>query len=170
MSRHPDILQASLRLRPDMRTLELKIPPLALVLIAGTAMWFAARAFPALAWPFPFRDLIAALLALAGMAVAILGVLSFRRAGTTVNPTRPQSTSSLVSTGIYRYSRNPMYLGFLLALLGWATHLASLPALVIVTAFVAYMDRFQIGPEERALCAMFGDEFIAYTRKVRRWI
>jgi protein-S-isoprenylcysteine O-methyltransferase Ste14 len=133
-------------------------------------MWLLARALPALAWPLPYKDAAASVLALAGAAVAVLGVLSFRQAGTTVNPTRPQSTSSLVSTGIYRYSRNPMYLGFLLALLGWAAHLASLTALAPVAAFVAYMDRFQIAPEERALLALFGDEFAAYMRKVRRWI
>ena len=170
MPRHSDLLHAGLRPHSDMNSLELKIPPLVLVLVAGAAMWFIARAVPALAWDFPFRDIVAAVLALAGAAVAVLGVLSFRRAGTTVNPTRPQSTSALVSTGIYRYSRNPMYLGFLLALLGWAAHLGSLPALLPVAAFVAYMDRFQIGPEERALFAMFGDEFAAYARRVRRWI
>lgn len=153
-----------------MKSLELKIPPLALVLVAAAAMWFAAAEVPALTWDLPFKRVLASIFALTGIAVAITGVMSFRRAGTTVNPTRPQSTSSLVNSGIYRYSRNPMYLGFLLALLGWAAFLANLLALAPVAAFVAYMDRFQILPEERALTARFGDEFIAYTRKVRRWI
>jgi protein-S-isoprenylcysteine O-methyltransferase Ste14 len=155
---------------PDMNSLELKIPPLALVLIAAAAMWLAAYAVPALTWDLPFKRVLASACVLAGFAIAAAGVLSFRRAGTTVNPTRPQSTSALVSSGIYRYSRNPMYLGFLLALLGWAAQLSNLLALLPVALFVLYMNRFQIAPEERALAAMFGDEFSAYTRKVGRWL
>ena len=152
-----------------MRTLELKIPPLALVLLSGAAMGFLSTATPSFAWQVFYGQAITFVLGVAGVSVAFMGVVSFRRAQTTVNPTRPQATSSLVSTGIYAFSRNPMYLGFLLMLLAWAVFLANVLTLVPVVAFVAYLNRFQIAPEERALQAIFETEFTAYKKKVRRW-
>lgn len=153
-----------------MNPLELKIPPAALVLLAGLAMWFVSTVAPSFSWQMPYQQAVAFVLAIAGAIVAVLGVASFLRAGTTLNPTKPQATSALVNTGIYRFSRNPMYLGFLLALIGWALFLANLLALILVPAFVMYMNRFQITPEERALAAMFGIEFTSYKQKVRRWV
>lgn len=152
-----------------MRSLELKVPPVALVLLTGAVMGFLSAAAPSLAWQSPYGPALAFVLGVAGAVVAVLGVASFRRAGTTVNPTRPQATSSLVSSGVNGFSRNPMYLGFLLVLVGWAVFLSNVLAFVPVPAFVAYMNRFQIAPEERALEALFGTEFTAYKRKVRRW-
>lgn len=153
-----------------MNQLELKIPPVALALLAGAAMWFISAAAPSFSWQLPYQQAMGLVLAVAGVVVALLGVMSFRCAGTTVNPTKPKATSSLVNTGIYRSSRNPMYLGFLLALIGWAVFLANLFALILVPAFVVYMNRFQITPEERALAIKFGTEFTAYKQKVRRWV
>jgi len=132
-------------------------------------MWLLSASAPSFAWQVPYGQAIAIVLGVAGVIIAILGVLSFRRADTTVNPTTPQATSSLVSTGIYGFSRNPMYLGFLLILVAWAAFLANILTLVPVVAFVAYMTRFQITPEERALEAKFGTEFTAYKRRVRSW-
>ena len=153
-----------------MSALELKIPPVALVLFAGAAMWFVSAVAPSFTLQLPFKQAIALVLPVAGAFVAVWGVVSFRRVGTTVNPTKPQATSSLVSTGSYRFSRNPMYLGFLLALVGWAVFLANALAFVLVPLFVMYMNRFQITPEERALSALFGTEFSAYRQRVRRWV
>ena len=152
-----------------MHALELKIPPVVLMLFAGAAMWVLSAATSLFAWQVPYKQAIALTLAVSGVTVAVLGVASFRRASTTVNPTRLQDTSSLVTTGIYRLSRNPMYLGFLLALAAWAVFLANILVLLLVVAFVIYMNRFQITPEERALAVMFGTEFNAYKRRVRRW-
>jgi protein-S-isoprenylcysteine O-methyltransferase Ste14 len=153
-----------------MNALELKIPPIVLLLLTGAAMWVLPALAPAFTLQVPYRQALALILAFSGVTVAVAGVVSFRRAGTTVNPTRPQDTSSLVTTGIYRLSRNPMYLGFLLALLAWTVFLANVLALLPVVAFVVYMNRFQITPEERALAVMFGAEFNAYKQKVRRWV
>jgi protein-S-isoprenylcysteine O-methyltransferase Ste14 len=83
---------------------------------------------------------------------------------------KPDSASSLVVSGIYKYTRNPMYLGFLLVLLGWAAFLSNLAALALLPAFVAYMNRFQIRPEERVLASLFPNDYPAYRAKVRRWI
>jgi protein-S-isoprenylcysteine O-methyltransferase Ste14 len=109
-------------------------------------------------------------IALAGIALRAR-VTSFRRAQTTVDPTRPAKASALVVGGVYRLSRNPMYLGFLLLLLAWGVYLSHLPSLLLAPlAFVLYLNRFQITPEERALESLFGDEYRAYKREVRRWL
>ena len=83
---------------------------------------------------------------------------------------RPQNTSSLVTRGIYGFTRNPMYLGLALALLGWAAFLSAAWPLLGPPLFVAYVNIFQIRPEERVLSGLFGDEYTRYTRRVRRWI
>jgi protein-S-isoprenylcysteine O-methyltransferase Ste14 len=153
-----------------MRFLELRVPPLSLVLVVALLMWLASRFVPACAVAIPARWTIAAGLASAGATVCALGVRSFRRAGTTVNPMTPGSASSLVRSGIYRLTRNPMYLGFLLVLTGWAILLANALAFLGPPAFVLYLNRFQIAPEERALASRFGPAYAVYKGQVRRWL
>jgi len=153
-----------------MTVLELKIPPLVVVLVTAALMWLVARAVPELGFLVPARDFVAISVALAGVITIALGVVSFVRAGTTVNPMKPETSSSLVASGIYKLTRNPMYLGYLLALLGWAIFLSNVPAFLFLPAFILYMNRFQINPEERALAALFGQEFAAYKASVRRWL
>lgn len=133
-------------------------------------MWGAAKVTPTIDVPRAVRLAGAMVPAAAGVAVALAGVASFRRASTTVNPTKPDSASSLVSSGVYRATRNPMYLGLLFVLAGWAVFLSSPAALIVATTFVAYLNRFQIAPEERALRSRFGAEFEAYRARVPRWI
>lgn len=152
-----------------MPTLELRIPPLALVLICAAAMAAIACTVPA-SMPIPGRWAIAGAFVLVGAAVALAGVMAFRRHKTTVNPLTPQQSSTLVAGGIYRFSRNPMYLGFLLALLGWGVYLGNWASVLLLPVFVAYMNRFQIQPEERALTQLFGPQFVDYARSVRRWL
>jgi len=153
-----------------MPVLELKIPPVAVVLATAALMWLVAWAVPEPGFVFPARDYVAIGFAVAGVVTSALGVVSFRRAGTTTNPMKPESSSSLVASGIYKLTRNPMYLGFLLALLGWAIFLSNIPAFLFLPAFILYMNRFQIEPEERALAALFGQAFAAYKASVHRWL
>ena len=153
-----------------MRSLELKVPPLVVVLAAAALVWVAARAVPAFGVTLPARRSLAAGLAVAGAVTSALGVAAFRRARTTVNPMRPESSSALVVSGIYRVTRNPMYLGFLLLLLAWAVLLSNGLALAVLAAFVLYMNRFQIVPEERALSSTFGPAYAGYKARVRRWL
>lgn len=152
-----------------MPTLELRIPPLALVLLCAAAMAAIACTVPA-SVDIPGRWAIAGAFVLMGAAVALAGVMAFRRNQTTVNPLTPEQSSTLVAVGIYRFSRNPMYLGFLLALLGWGVYLGNWAAALWLPVFVAYMNRFQIQPEERALTRLFGPQFEDYARSVRRWL
>jgi protein-S-isoprenylcysteine O-methyltransferase Ste14 len=154
-----------------MQTLELKVPPPIVALLFGTAMWGISLISRS---PIDVSTLVraglGAALFLAGGAVSLSGVITFRRANTTVNPMQPQNTSSLVTTGIYKLTRNPMYVGLLFALVAWAAFLFLPWALVGPLGFVLYINRFQIEPEERALAALFGTAFTAYTTKVRRWL
>jgi protein-S-isoprenylcysteine O-methyltransferase Ste14 len=150
--------------------LALKVPPVALVVIAAALMWVASSATPTFDFFLPAKSLSSVSLALIGAVTCLSGVVSFRRAKTTVNPMKPNSTSSLIVSGIYKYTRNPMYLGFVLVLLGWAAFLSNLAALALLPAFVVYINRFQIRPEERALASLFPHEYPAYRAKVRRWV
>ena len=147
------------------------IPPLALVSLLAVLMWMAARAFPQAAMSLPGRSLISAATCVTGLVLCALGVLPFRRAGTTVDPTRPERASALVTTGIYSVTRNPMYLGMLLVIVAWGLWLANAVGLILAPlAFVLYLDRVQIPREERALAAAFGADYAGYASRVRRWL
>ena len=151
-------------------SLELKAPPVALTVVMAALMWFASLAAPAFDFSLPANVVCSTGLALAGALTCLAGVCSFQRAKTTVNPMKLDSASALVASGIYKYSRNPMYLGFLLTLLGWALFLSNESAILLLPAFVLYMNRFQICPEERALTSLFGEEYGKYRARVRRWL
>ena len=153
-----------------MRFLELLIPPPIVGLIIAVGMWMVAHTVPALQWPQLFRVSAAVLVAVLGAGVALVGVVSFPRARTTVNPLKPASSSTLVSSGIYSFTRNPMYLGMALLLLAWAVYLSSVWAMVGPLLFALYITRFQILPEERVLDGLFGGQFAEYRKRVRRWI
>lgn len=153
-----------------MRFLELRIPPVVILAICMMGMWAAAKHLPGLAVDLPGRRYLAALVFLVAIVAGVRGVLVFHRQGTTVNPHSPGKASSVVMTDIYAYSRNPMYLALVLVLLAWAIFLGNLPAALGVPAFIIYMNRFQIGPEERVLTEKFGAPYDEYCRKVRRWI
>ena len=150
--------------------LELKIPPPIVAMLVGTAMWFASPHPVLPEFPLFLRLVAFIAIALAGGGIALAGDLAFRRASTTINPFRPENTTSLVTTGVYGRTRNPMYVGLTLVLLGWAAFLLSAWALLGPVAFVLYITRFQIAPEERILSAKFGEEYAAYRSRVRRWL
>ncbi len=153
-----------------MRSLALKIPPVVVVLALAGLMWAAARLVPTLTVPVPAHRVLAAVLAATGAAIALAGVASFRRAKTTVNPLAPAAVSALVVSGVYRRTRNPMYLGMLLILLGGALWSANALSFLVAAGFVPLMNRLQIGPEEEILAGRFGEEFAAYRSRVRRWL
>ncbi len=150
-------------------TLDTRIPPPLVGLSAALLMW-ALNGW----WPLEFESVwrmpLALLLVAVGAGLDLAGLWAFRRAHTTINPLKPQRTSALVSSGVYRFTRNPMYLGMLCLLLAWAVYLGQPWTLLGPVAFVAYITRFQILPEERAIRARFGTEFDAYCARVRRWL
>ncbi len=157
-------------LLPTPRTFELRVPPLIIGLVLGAMMGATARMSAVFAFGLPAGRIIGVGLAIAGLVAGMLGVVAFRGAGTTVNPLQPAAASHLVVSGIYRWTRNPMYLGMLLVLLGWGAFLANALAIALAAAFIPVMNRLQIGPEERILAAHFGTSFAAYRSAVRRWL
>ena len=120
--------------------------------------------------PLNIRVVAAIAIALAGIAFSIAGVAALRRAKTTPNPLKPRTTSSLVTSGVYRFTRNPMYVGLALGLLGWAVFLSSAWSLLGPLVFILYMTRFQIVPEERALSGIFGAAYSDFQARVCRWL
>lgn len=153
-----------------MTSLEVRIPPPVVAIVIALAMWGISRVAPVLPTPAALRLSAAAAILLVGIGFSIAGMLAFRHAQTTVNPTRPELASALVTSGVYRITRNPMYVGLSCDLVAWAVYLSSAWALFGPVAFVIYMGRFQIEPEERTLAKLFGDDYAAYQAKVRRWL
>jgi protein-S-isoprenylcysteine O-methyltransferase Ste14 len=148
--------------------LEHRVPPPVVMAVCALLTWLVA--FPALDFNLPWREVLAGTIFVLALAIGLSAVFGFHRAKTTVNPLAPEKASALVVRGIYRWTRNPMYLAMLLVLIAWACVVSNLAALAILPLFVAYLNRFQIVPEERALQARFGSEFEQYKRTVRRWL
>lgn len=138
--------------------------------VFGVGIVLLSAVMPLVRIPLPGRSVLAVGGILAGTLLALAGVLRFRRAGTTVDPRSPERASTVVSTGVYRWSRNPMYLGMALVLLGLAARESTLAGYSTALLFCAYLTHFQIVPEERALLTAFGPEYAAYMARVRRWI
>lgn len=153
-----------------MHWFENRIPPPLVAVICALLMWLSAGQWPTVEAPGSWRLVGSLVLLVSGVGVCLAGVICFHRAKTTVNPLKPASASVLVTSGIYRVTRNPMYLGFALVLVAWAVLLASPFAWLGVAVFVLFINRFQILPEERALRRLFGEALDEYCARVRRWI
>lgn len=133
-------------------------------------MWGVRYCVPGLTAFFPGRLALAFIVLALGLTVVVAGVFEFRRARTTVDPMHPEKATAVVDSGVYRITRNPMYLGMLLTLIAWAVFLANPLTLAGPVLFILALNRLQIGPEERALTQRFGDPYGVYLRRVRRWI
>jgi protein-S-isoprenylcysteine O-methyltransferase Ste14 len=153
-----------------MRALELKIPPPVVALLCGYGAWELCAAVPDLTFDWPGRVAMAVLVASVGFSLDVVSILRFLAARTTVNPLTPGKSERLVTDGLYRHTRNPMYVGLLLILCGLALYLGNPVALAAPAVFVAYITRFQIIPEERMLAAKFGADYDDYRAAVRRWL
>lgn len=153
-----------------MKKLETKIPPVAVFIIAALTMWLVSKYTPAVNLPEMIRWLIILVFLLFGAVMGLLGVFSFLKKKTTVDPINPEKASSMVDTGVYNISRNPMYLALALGLIAFSVYLKSLWSLLVVLLFMIYMTRFQIFPEERAMIKLFGEQYLDYMDRVRRWI
>jgi protein-S-isoprenylcysteine O-methyltransferase Ste14 len=153
-----------------MNFLETKIPPPVVTLLFGFAMWNTSAVTQATELSLSIRYLGLGAFIVLGLIALVSGVASFRFAKTTVNPLNPEAATSLVTSGIYKITRNPMYVGLALLLCAWAFYLNSLWATPFILLFISYIHRFQIVPEERALFQVFNEELVAYKKRVRPWL
>lgn len=150
--------------------MSLRIPPVIQFLICGLLMWGIAMLLPALDLNLPLFEYAGSVLIAAGVILLILALIAFARARTTVNPVEPEHANTLVTTGLYQISRNPMYLAMALILLGGALRLGNIGAFIAPALFVWSITLFQIKPEERALQSIFGEGFTVYRQQTRRWL
>ena len=153
-----------------MRSLDNRVPPPLVVLVTATLMWMASRRTPHWGVPDAARLSLSALILAAGFLIGAAGLKAFRQARTTIDPVHLDAASTLVTTGIFRHSRNPMYVGFALLLSAWAIYLAAPWTLIGTVMFVVFTWRFQILPEERVMQTKFGEAYADYRRQVRRWL
>lgn len=155
---------------PPLRVLEAKIPaPVVTLAVALVMRWQFLQAAPQVQAGSP-RAVATVVVALGSAAIAAAAFFAFWRAGTTINPMRPERASVLVTGGVYRFTRNPMYLSLLLLLVAYAIELAAPLALLGPLVFAAYITRYQVLPEERVLERKFGADWVRYRSAVRRWL
>jgi protein-S-isoprenylcysteine O-methyltransferase Ste14 len=151
-------------------TLETKIPPPVYGLITALLIWWLASVFPSLkllpAW---FKQMGIALIVI-GVCLDLMALRQFYKQKTTPNPLSPNKANTIVISGLYRFSRNPMYLGLLLSLTGWTMYLGNLASLACLPVFVWVLNNMQIKPEEHALEKKFGESYTRYLSEVRRWL
>lgn len=153
-----------------MRWLDNRIPPPVILLICLVLMRLLSEIPSSISIGFAQDFILPAILLILGLGLMLAGVIAFRKAQTTVNPLSPNSASALVEAGVYRITRNPMYLGMALITIAWAFYLSNPWSLIGVVGFVVFINHYQIKPEETAMSALFGDQYVVYKQKVRRWI
>ena len=147
-----------------------RIPPPVVVVISAAMMWWLARLLAVGEFETEIQSLLAVVFMSAGIGMMLIAAFSFYEAKTTINPLDPSKASHLITTGIFSFSRNPIYLADLLILIAWAIWLGNIFNIALLVVFVVYINRFQIAPEERALGTLFGDAYRDYCSRVRRWI
>ena len=150
--------------------MSLRIPPLAQFLVCSALCWGLARLLPEWSLGSSLWTYVGYGLIVVGITLLAVALLAFARARTTVNPLSPEQAETLVNTGLYRFTRNPMYLAMALLLFGGALTLGSIAAMAAPAIFVVAMTILQIKPEERALESHFGKAFTVYRGQTRRWL
>jgi len=152
-----------------MNKLELRLPPLPLTFVFALLMWAINSLLP-LGLSFTGQALIASFLLILGLLFILPAAFSFFNAKTTVDPRTPDKSRTLVISGLYTISRNPMYVGMLLCLISLSMAQGNIFSLLLSFLFAWYITHFQIKPEERFLTEKFGDQYVQYCQKVRRWL
>jgi protein-S-isoprenylcysteine O-methyltransferase Ste14 len=145
-----------------------KIPPPIVTLVFAALIYFSSKWSPNIV--FSGQNLISLFLMTVGLIVLLIAISAFIKLKTTINPLKPEAASSLVTTGIFRISRNPMYLGMLLLIISLWIKTGAVLGFILVAGFIAYLNYFQIFPEEQAMKGLFSDKYKTYCQQVRRWL
>ena len=150
--------------------MRLKTPPAVQLFISALLMWIISMYADNFRFIFKFNNELALFCLIIGGTIIVFGIAAFRKAETTVTPLHPDKASSLVTMGIYQYIRNPMYFGLLLILFSIGFYLQNLASMFVLPIYVWFISKYQIIPEEEALHKLFGQDYINYQDRVRRWI
>jgi len=150
--------------------MKLLIPPPLQGLICAGLIWVCATYFPQYSIDVPYKKILSAIFFVIGIMTDLMALRVFHKAQTTVSPFSPENTTSLIAVGVYQYSRNPMYLGMALLLTGLTIWFGTPFGLALIVCFVWSITVFQIKPEEEVLREKFGDDYVSYCHKVRRWV
>lgn len=145
-----------------------KLPPPLVTLFFAGLVYYSTALIPSVS--FRWQGALALIVLIVGLGVIATAVVTFRRLQTTVNPLQPKSASALAISGIFGYSRNPMYLGMLFILFALSVYTGAVASVLLLPSFMAYISIMQIAPEEQAMNELFGSEFTDYCSRVRRWL
>jgi protein-S-isoprenylcysteine O-methyltransferase Ste14 len=145
-----------------------KIPPPIVTFFFGLCIYLSQEHFPES--NLEFLTMLSYFLYFAGLTILILAVRLFKKQNTTVNPIKIENASSLVTSGIFKYSRNPMYLGMVMILLGLAFMFNLIGGILFTLLFAIYITKYQIRPEEEVMERLFGEDFLKYKNSVRVWL
>jgi len=145
-----------------------KIPPPIVTLVFAALIYLSADLLPHLM--FEGQTFLSSIIMIFGLIILLLAVKAFVQFKTTINPLKPETTSVLVTSGIFKLSRNPMYLGMLLLIISLWIKTGDVLGFILVAGFIAYLNYFQIFPEEQAMKRLFSDKYKTYCQQVRRWL
>ena len=145
-----------------------KFPPPLVALAFGFLINYTKNIFPKI--EIRWGDVFGSIIIIFGIIIILSATVLFKKYKTTITPLKPSKATKLIISGVYKFSRNPMYLGLLLVLLGISIILNLTGGFFLIPLFIIYLNRFQIIPEENAMVDLFKDEFLEYKKNVRRWI
>ena len=151
--------------------MHLRIPP-PIVALIGILLIFLSKDYILILYLHPhLQNTLSLIFLIFGFVIIFSATKEFKKSDTTVNPMKPKTSTSLVTSGIFKYTRNPMYLGLTSILLASCFYFSSLLGIIVyVPLFILYITVFQIIPEEETMKGLFNDEYLDYCSKVRRWI
>ena len=145
-----------------------KFPPPLVALTFGFLINYTKNIFPKI--EIKNENFFGSIMIISGFIIILSAIILFKKYKTTITPLNPSNATKLINGGIYKFSRNPMYLGLLLVLLGISFMINIIGGFLLIPLFILYLNLFQIIPEENAMVDLFKDEFLDYKKNVRRWI
>ena len=145
-----------------------KIPPPLVTLAFGFLINYTKNIFPKI--EVSNKAIFGSFIIIIGLIIILSAIILFKKYRTTISPTNPSNATKLITSGIYKFTRNPMYLGLLFVLFGISIILNPIGGLLLIPLFILYLNFFQIIPEENAMVDLFKDEFFEYKKNVRKWI
>ena len=151
-----------------MMNIKTKFPPPLVALTFGFLINYTKNIFPKI--EIKWGDVFGSTIIIFGIIIILSSIVLFKKYKTTITPLKPSKATKLITDGIYKFSRNPMYLGLLLVLVGISIILNLTGGFFFILLFILYMNLFQIIPEDNAMVGLFKDEFLDYKKNVRRWI